>query len=197
MDAVTSSVEWAVFNKVCMVLMISWCFSARSSFNSFFFCGCIFLCFNCVVIITLVMNVAFVEESIFSLRFIVSMNSSYHGCNNFFFCLSGVQASVYGFTGLFRFLCALWFQWFLPFMHALVSSFVQAVSLLSHMVWWWFWWKSLPRSLRTMVSMSSSFYGCCHFFLCLSSVKESVYGFNEFFLFLCALWFQVPFSLTL
>ena len=38
-------------------------------------------------------------------------------------------------------------------------------------------------SLRTVVSMISLFYGCSHFFLCLSGVEESVYGLNDFICF--------------
>ena len=133
---------------------------------------------------------------LFSLRSMVSKISLFYGCNHLFFCLSNVQASVYGFNGFLFFLCALWFQWFLPFKHAVISSFVLAVSLLSHMIWSWFWWESLPFYLRSVVSMISSFYGCRNFFLCLSGVEESVYGLNDFFFSLCALWFQVLFSLT-
>ena len=67
MDAIICFVGWAVFKKVFMVSMISWFFSALSSFKKIFLL-CMqhfFLCFKCAVIITHGMGVAFVEKYVF------------------------------------------------------------------------------------------------------------------------------------
>ena len=90
---------------------------------------------------------------------------------------------VYGCNDFQLLFYALQFQNVLPSVDAIISSFALAVSLLLHMVWSWFWWRRLHFSLRFMVSMISSFYGCNNFFFCVSGVLGSVYGFNGFFLF--------------
>ena len=107
--------------------------------------------------------------------------AAFYGCSCFCLCLNNVVTITHGMVVFFIVNTssspALWFQWFLSFMdavvcplfkkclranswfqwflhlyslcsfnafffviEAIVSSVVQAMSLISHMVWSWFWW---------------------------------------------------------
>ena len=103
----------------------------------------------------------------FSLRSMVSMVSSFQACSDFFLCLSGVITITHDMVVVLMgkssfFICALWFQWFLRFLDAVISSFVWAVLKKVCMVW-------------MISSFLYALYGFKFFFRSRSSVSVGVF----------------------